>query len=263
MQKTYHIRLDKLTELLTKNLSSIVNFANCFEDEFVKIVMDENYKMVVATQNRNQKELQKLLARDKEIDNLVEKLFEEKVWGNLSAERLAKLSAKYDEQQSELKAKIQNLETVVCQEKSHELNVEAFLERVHKYSDIKELTPEILHEFIDKVVVHHRAVQRGTKLSGGQKQRLAIARVFLKNPPILIFDEATSSLDNESERLIQMSMENLAKNRTTIVIAHRLLTIKNAKRILVLNKTSIAEEGTHEELLKQNGIYAGFYNVQF
>ncbi len=155
-KKTHHIRVDKLTELLTKNLSSIVNFANCFEDEFVKIVMDENYKMVVATQNRNQKELQRLLARDKEIDNLVEKLFEEKVLGNLSAERLAKLSAKYDEEQIELKAKIQNLEAVVCQEKSHELNVEAFLERVHKYSDIKELTPEILHEFIDKVVVHHR-----------------------------------------------------------------------------------------------------------
>ncbi len=86
----------------------------------------------------------------------VEKLFEEKVLGNLSAERLAKLSAKYDEEQIELKAKIQNLEAVVCQEKSHELNVEAFLERVHKYSDIKELTPEILHGFIDKVVVHHR-----------------------------------------------------------------------------------------------------------
>ncbi len=105
--------------------------------------------------------------------------------------------------------------------------------------------------------------ERGVKLSGGQKQRLAIARTFLKNPPILIFDEATSNLDNESERFIQMSMENLAKNRTTIVIAHRLSTIKNAKRILVLNQTGIAEEGTHDELLSQNGIYAGLYNLQF
>lgn len=105
--------------------------------------------------------------------------------------------------------------------------------------------------------------ERGVKLSGGQKQRLAIARTFLKNPPILIFDEATSSLDNESERFIQMSMENLAKNRTTIVIAHRLSTIKNAKRILVLNQTGIAEEGTHEELLSKNGIYASLYNLQF
>lgn len=121
------------------------------------------------------------------------------------------------------------------------------------------------HEFICKLEKGYDTYigERGTKLSGGQKQRLAIARIFLKNPPILIFDEATSSLDNESERLIQMSMENLAKNRTTIVIAHRLSTVKNAKRILVLNQTGIAEEGTHEELLGKNGIYAGFYNLQF
>ena len=98
--------------------------------------MDENYKVVVATQKKNQNELQKLLARDKEIDTLVEKLFEEKVLGNLSAERFAKLSAKYDDEQIELKSKIKNLETIVYEEKSHELNVDAFLQRVHKYSDI-------------------------------------------------------------------------------------------------------------------------------
>jgi ATP-binding cassette subfamily B protein len=102
---------------------------------------------------------------------------------------------------------------------------------------------------------------RGLKLSGGQKQRLAIARVFLKNPPILIFDEATSSLDNESERYIQKSMEKLAIGRTTIVIAHRLSTIKNAKRILVLANGEIVEEGTHAELLSKNGAYAEFYSL--
>ena len=105
--------------------------------------------------------------------------------------------------------------------------------------------------------------QRGVKLSGGQKQRLSIARVFLKNPPILIFDEATSALDNESEHIVQESLESLAKNRTTFVIAHRLSTIKNAKRICVLTEKGIEEEGTHEELLERQGQYAYLYNMQF
>jgi ATP-binding cassette subfamily B protein len=105
--------------------------------------------------------------------------------------------------------------------------------------------------------------ERGVKLSGGQKQRISIARVFLKNPPILILDEATSALDNESEKYIQKSLEDLAKNRTTVVIAHRLSTIRNADNILVLTEEGIKEEGTHEELLNANGIYAGLYNMQF
>ncbi|MDF9824264.1 ATP-binding cassette subfamily B protein [Breznakia sp. PF5-3] len=104
---------------------------------------------------------------------------------------------------------------------------------------------------------------RGVKLSGGQKQRLSIARVFLKNPAILIFDEATSALDNESEQVVQESLESLAKDRTTFVIAHRLSTIKNAKRIVVLGEHGIEETGNHEELLKQDGEYAKLYNMQF
>jgi len=103
--------------------------------------------------------------------------------------------------------------------------------------------------------------QRGIKLSGGQKQRLSIARVFLKNPPILIFDEATSALDNESEKVVQDSLESLAKNRTTFVIAHRLTTIQNAEKILVLTEEGIAESGTHEELLNQKGIYEKLYHM--
>ncbi len=102
--------------------------------------------------------------------------------------------------------------------------------------------------------------QRGVKLSGGQKQRISIARVFLKNPPILIFDEATSALDNESERVVQESLESLARGRTTFVIAHRLSTIQNAPRILVMADDCIAEEGTHDELMRKNGIYADLYS---
>lgn len=104
--------------------------------------------------------------------------------------------------------------------------------------------------------------QRGAKLSGGQKQRLSIARVFLKNPPIIIFDEATSALDNESERAIQNSLERLIKDRTTLVIAHRLSTVRNAKRILVLTDNNIEEQGTHEELIALDGTYASLYKMQ-
>ena len=121
------------------------------------------------------------------------------------------------------------------------------------------------HEFIMSLPEGYNTDigQRGVKLSGGQKQRLSIARVFLKTPPVLIFDEATSALDNESEKIVQHSLELLAKDRTTFVIAHRLSTIRNAERILVLTEDGIAEEGTHESLLAQGGIYAGLYNMQF
>lgn len=121
------------------------------------------------------------------------------------------------------------------------------------------------HEFIKNLPQGYDTDigQRGVKLSGGQKQRLSIARVFLKNPPVLIFDEATSALDNESEKIVQNSLEKLAKDRTTFVIAHRLSTIRNAQRILVLTENGIEEEGNHETLLKKGGIYAGLYEMQF
>jgi ATP-binding cassette subfamily B protein len=104
--------------------------------------------------------------------------------------------------------------------------------------------------------------QRGVKLSGGQKQRLSIARVFLKNPPIIIFDEATSALDNESEKAVQASLEKLTDNRTTLVIAHRLSTVRNAQRIIVLTDNGIHEQGTHQELIALEGAYANLYNMQ-
>jgi ATP-binding cassette, subfamily B, bacterial len=121
------------------------------------------------------------------------------------------------------------------------------------------------HDFIMSLPngYHSEIGQRGVKLSGGQKQRLSIARVFLKNPPVLILDEATSALDNESESIIKESLESLAKGRTTIVIAHRLSTIRNAERIIVLTENGIAEQGTHDMLLEHGGVYAHLYSKQY
>lgn len=122
-----------------------------------------------------------------------------------------------------------------------------------------------IHEFIESLPYGYDTFvgERGTRLSGGQKQRISIARVFLKDPKILILDEATSALDNESERHIQKSLEELAKNRTTITIAHRLSTIRNADEIIVISEHGLEERGSHDELMEQQGVYANYYNLQF
>ena len=118
-------------------------------------------------------------------------------------------------------------------------------------------------EFIEKMPDDYDSYvgERGVKLSGGQKQRISIARVFLKNPPILILDEATSALDNESEVLVQKSLESLSKGRTTIVIAHRLSTIRGATKIMVLTADGVEEEGTHEQLMRSDGLYKKLYEL--
>ncbi|MCM3239739.1 ABC transporter ATP-binding protein/permease [Heyndrickxia oleronia] len=122
-----------------------------------------------------------------------------------------------------------------------------------------------LEEFIHSLPLGYETQigERGLKLSGGQKQRIAIARMFLKNPPILILDEATSALDTETERIIQRALNELAKNRTTLIIAHRLATIQSADRIMVVTEEGIAEEGTHEELIEKGGIFARLHSVQY
>ena len=127
--------------------------------------------------------------------------------------------------------------------------------------DGRPVNKEHLNELLEILSLKGRENHLPNQLSGGQKQRISIARVFLKNPPILILDEATSALDNESERYIQKSLEELAKNRTTITIAHRLSTIKRSDEIIVITEDGIAERGTHETLLAKNGIYARYYNL--
>ncbi|MCM8759936.1 MAG: ATP-binding cassette domain-containing protein, partial [Candidatus Omnitrophica bacterium] len=121
------------------------------------------------------------------------------------------------------------------------------------------------HDFIMRLPdgYEHQIGERGIKLSVGEKQRIAIARAILKNPPILIFDEATSSVDNETEALIQEAITRLLKNRTSFIIAHRLSTVMNAKKILVINDGVIVEQGTHYQLLEKGGLYANLYEIQF
>ena len=159
--KTHHIRVDAITEIVKQQLSDIVHFAALYEDEFVKIVMDEQYKQIQLMQRKNKESLQIALTRMKEIDILYEKLYEEKIIGNLNEDRYQKLSIKYEDEQLELNKKIKHLKKIVSEEEKHELNADGFLRLVRKYTDIQELTADMLAEFIDKIVVHHREMLFG------------------------------------------------------------------------------------------------------
>ena len=158
---THHIRVDALTNLVRNHMSSITRFANLFQDEFVKLAVDEHYKRICMQQKRNQDTLTQLLVRDKELDTLYEKVYEDNSLGRISDERFQKLAYKYEDEQAELKQKIKHLKSVVTEEKAHEMNCDGFLEVVKRYTDVTELTPEILSEFIDKIVVYHKENQFG------------------------------------------------------------------------------------------------------
>ena len=159
--QSHHIRVDSITDIVTLHLAGILRFASVFEDEFVKLVVNEQYKVIELQQRRNQLALQTAHARAKEVDILCEKLFEEKILGNLTEERFKKLSYKYEDEQSELSQKVKHLKSVVSEEQRHEMNAEGFVQLVRHYTDFRELTPEILHSFIDKIVVHHKEKRLG------------------------------------------------------------------------------------------------------
>jgi len=154
--QTHHIRVDVIARIVTMHLSKILRFAALFEDEFVKIVVDEHYKMVQLQQRKNQVALAEAVAREKELDVLFETVYEDKALGRLSEERFLKLSHKYEDEQSALRQNIKHLRAVVDEETAHEMNADGFLRMARKYSDIETITPEILREFVDKIVVHHR-----------------------------------------------------------------------------------------------------------
>jgi subfamily B ATP-binding cassette protein MsbA len=143
-------------------------------------------------------------------------------------------------------------------------NIAFGLERVEEEEVIRAARIANAHDFIMQTEEGYQTSigERGTKLSGGQRQRISIARAVLKNPPILILDEATSSLDSESEKLVQEALNNLMAGRTSIVIAHRLSTIQKANEIIVLQEGAIIERGTHESLLKSNGLYKSLSEMQ-
>ena len=142
-----------------------------------------------------------------------------------------------------------------------DVNYQLFSDSVREEVLLGAAQPERCDAVLRALGLDGLADRHPMSLSGGQKQRISIARVFLKNPPILILDEATSALDNESERLVQSSLAELAKGRTTLTIAHRLTTIKNADRIIVLTENGIQEEGSHDELMAKDGMYAHMYHM--
>ena len=153
--------MDVIADLVTRHLSKILRFADAFEDEFVKIVMSESYKRIQIQQRKNQGALAAALARDEELDVLFEKIYEDQAFGRLSDERFQKLAEKYEEEQTELKQRIKHLKAIVADEKGHEMDADGFLRLVRQYSDVRELTPEILSKFVDRIVVHHRDVING------------------------------------------------------------------------------------------------------
>ena len=182
---THHIRVDKLTEVVINHLRNILHFAEKFEDEFVKIVVDEHYREVCATQRKNQKELAEAVIRNKELDRLYEKIYEDQALGKLPEERFHMLAVKYDDEQAALKQRIRHLKKIVAQEQANEMNLDGFLALVRRHTaDFAELIPDMVNEFIDKVVVHHRQKEQGI-----MQQRVEIRYKMIGHVQLPVLDK--------------------------------------------------------------------------
>jgi len=183
---THHIRVDMITELVTNQLRNVMNFAGMFEDEFVKLVIDENYRQVQLRQKSNRRDLTDAQARDKELDRLYEKIYEDQALGKIPEERFMMLAAKYDEEQAALRLRIRNLRKIVQEEMAHEMNADGFLALVRRYTDsFNELTPQIVGEFIDKIVVHHKQTVQGVP-----RQRVEIYYKLVGKVEVPLLDKA-------------------------------------------------------------------------
>jgi len=174
--KSHHIRADFLNEYVKNHIIEISGFANEFEDEFVKIVTSENYKRIQTTQKKNRKRFDDLLLRQKEIDRIIENLYEDKVAGVLNEERFTKMSNRFEDEQLEVKQQIKNLEKVVKEEETHELNSDKFLKAARKFIEIKELNLQILQTFIDHITIGHYEMVDGFK-----EQEIEICYKFVNN----------------------------------------------------------------------------------
>jgi hypothetical protein len=179
--KTHHIRVNVLTKSIQDRILNIIQFAKNFEEEFTKIVMNENYKTIQAQQIKVQKELEEAQKRNLELDFFIKKLYEDKLKGILSEERFLKISSEYEYEQTKLKERIKQLKEMVTKEKSHEMNVDSFLELVKKYEDMSEINHLIVHEFIDKIIVHHREIIGDKKIQKIEVYYRLIGKIEIPN----------------------------------------------------------------------------------
>ncbi|MCL2311364.1 MAG: DUF4368 domain-containing protein [Firmicutes bacterium] len=203
--KSHHVRADFLNEFVKNHIAEIAEFSNVFEDEFVKIVTNENYKRIQNTQKKNRKKFDDLLIRQREIDRIIEGLYEDKISGVINEERFIKMSNRFEDEQLEVKQQIKNLEKVVKEESTHELNSDKFLETSRKFNEITELNLQMLQTFIDYIKVEHYEVVDGFK-----QQKIEICYKFVGNVEIPKMSKTNKNLLLQSFGRKQLSRAAVA-----------------------------------------------------